>query len=384
MTIKRPEDEYLDVTKQPVMQDMDLGTGNQQQAQQPDNQSNNQVISSSETTTTRYQNTGSASSANGPKYDRSAQEGAYNAYVDAMQTLQDKSQQMPGYQNQYAGAIDAAFQNIVNRGQFNYDLNNDAMYDQYRDKYLANAKISMMDAMGQAAGLTGGYGSSYGQQVGQQAYDAQLQKLNDIVPELYDRAYQRYQNEGDMMLQQYSMLKDREATDYNRHMDELQQWNTDRSFAQQDANNAYNRWMAERGYADQQDQVILAEQQRRLQELLTLGQQGYEPSEDELAAAGIDPAKWEYYKKTFAPTGGGSGNSSVFQQWLKQVRQDGNISNVEIDAKINELVKAGTITAAEGYNAMSGMYSNGKTDLDRAYINNMQKVNPDLWWEYNR
>ena len=42
--------------------------------------------------------------------------------------------------------------------------------------------------MGQAAALTGGYGSTYGEQVGQQAYNAYLQNLNDIVPQLQQQA----------------------------------------------------------------------------------------------------------------------------------------------------------------------------------------------------
>ena len=46
----------------------------------------------------------------------------------------------------------------------------------------------MKDTMGQAAALTGGYGSSYAESSAQQQYDAYLQQLGDIVPELAGKA----------------------------------------------------------------------------------------------------------------------------------------------------------------------------------------------------
>ena len=70
--------------------------------------------------------------------------------------------------------------------------------------------------MGQAAALTGGYGSSYSQAVGQQQYDAYLQKLNGVVPELYQLAYSRYQDEGDELKDQYNMYMAKDAQDYDR------------------------------------------------------------------------------------------------------------------------------------------------------------------------
>ena len=90
--------------------------------------------------------------------------------------------------------------------------------------------------MGQAAALTGGYGSTYGEQVGQQAYNAYLQNLNDIVPQLQQQAYQRYQDEGTDLYNQYSLVKGREDTDYGRYRDTVSDYYSDLS----DARSAYN------------------------------------------------------------------------------------------------------------------------------------------------
>jgi hypothetical protein len=63
----------------------------------------------------------------------------------------------------------------------------------------------MRDTTGQAAALAGGYGNSYANQVGNQAYQQHLTALNDNIPQLWDRAYQVYQDQGDQLMQQYQL-----------------------------------------------------------------------------------------------------------------------------------------------------------------------------------
>lgn len=113
-----------------------------------------------------------------------------------------------GYQSGYQKQLDDTMDKILNREDFAYDLNGDALWKQYQDQYTRKGKMAMMDTMGQAAALTGGYGSSYGQAVGQQAYQGYLQEMNQFIPELYQMALQRYQMEGDRLNQQYDMLAD--------------------------------------------------------------------------------------------------------------------------------------------------------------------------------
>ena len=79
----------------------------------------------------------------------------------------------------------------------------------------------MKDSMGQTAALTGGYGNSYGSAVGQQQYDAYLQRLNDVLPELYGQAYNQYNAEGDRLKEQYSLAANLRDTEYNQYRDKL-------------------------------------------------------------------------------------------------------------------------------------------------------------------
>lgn len=98
--------------------------------------------------------------------------GNYGSF--AVGSTDDYKDQMQGYLYQ-----------INNRKPFQFDLNNDALYQQYKDQFTKLGKAAMEDTMGQAAGLTGGYGSTYGQAVGQQQYQAYLDRLNEIVPDIY-------------------------------------------------------------------------------------------------------------------------------------------------------------------------------------------------------
>jgi hypothetical protein len=119
---------------------------------------------------------------------------------------------------------------IMNREKFSYDLNGDMLYQQYKDKYIQQGKMAMQDTMGQAAAMTGGYGNSYAASVGNQAYQSYLQKLNDVIPELYQMAYDRYNQEGQELYNQYGLLQDRENTDYGRHRDTVSDFNTERDY----------------------------------------------------------------------------------------------------------------------------------------------------------
>lgn len=153
------------------------------------------------------------------------------AVRDAKNALNAQLAQKPGaYQSQWQTQLNDTMNKIMNRDKFSYDVNGDALYQQYKDKYIQQGKMAMQDTMGQAAAMTGGYGNSYVASVGNQAYQASLQQLNDVIPELYQMAYDRYAQEGQDLLNQYGLLSDRENTDYGRYRDKVSDFNTERDY----------------------------------------------------------------------------------------------------------------------------------------------------------
>lgn len=169
----------------------------------------------------------------------------------------------PVFEDSYGGQLKDLYGQIANRGSFQYDLGSDPLYQQYADRYRAQGQAAMRDTMGQAAALSGGYGNSYGMQAGQQAYDSYLTQLNDVVPELYDRAYGAWQGEGARLQQLYGMVGAQQDAEYARYRDALGDWQTERAYGDQQAANNYSQLYA------------------------LIGSAGYQPTDEELAAAGM-------------------------------------------------------------------------------------------------
>ena len=198
----------------------------------------------SSTTTTEAKNTGF-------QYD------AYQESDTVKQAQALLNQQMaskPGaYNSQWQGQLTDVIGQILNRDEFSYNLNEDALYQQYANQYINQGKMAMMDTMGQAAAMTGGYGNSYAQSVGQQAYQGYLQQLNDKIPDLYQLALQKYQMEGDALYDQYAMLGAQEEQEYGRHRDEMSDWQTELQRLQDQYNAErdydYSKWTDGRDFA---------------------------------------------------------------------------------------------------------------------------------------
>ena len=154
-----------------------------------------------------------------------------DAVKQAKANLEAQLSQKPGeHTSQWQTQLNDTLNKIQNREKFAYNINGDALYNQYKDKFVRQGQQAMQDTMGQAAALTGGYGSTYGQNVGQQAYNAYLQNLNDIVPDLYNQAYNRYQDEGNDLLNMYSLLGQNEAQDYGRWQDSMNAFYNERDY----------------------------------------------------------------------------------------------------------------------------------------------------------
>ena len=168
--------------------------------------------------------------------------------------LKEQEANKPGdYQSQWQDEIDDYLGKIQNRDPFSYDVNSDALYQQYKDLYIQQGQMAMMDTMGQAAAMTGGYGNSYAQTVGQQVYNQHLNQLNQIIPELYQKAFDRYAYEGDQLQNMYNMYLGREEQDYGRYMDSYNAWQSERDYLagryDTERNYDYSQWESNRNLA---------------------------------------------------------------------------------------------------------------------------------------
>ena len=223
-----------------------------------------------------------------PKYQES------DTVKQAQALLQQQMAQKPGaYQSQWQSKLDAVMDKILNREKFSYDMNADALYQQYKGQATTQGKQASMDVMGQAAALTGGYGNSYAQTVGQQTYQGYLQQLNDKIPELYQLAMDQYNQEGDALLNQYSLYADRDEQDYGRYRDQVGDYNNELDYLT-------GRYDAERDYdygkyADDRDYQYQLDRDKKA---------------DEQWQAEFDEAKRQYDQEYALASGSASGGSS--------------------------------------------------------------------------
>ena len=199
----------------------------------------NTPISAPESTPFNYADYTESDSVKQAQTNKNNAENALNSYGDFSYSKDD--------------TFKAIMDKILNRESFSYDLNGDALYQQYKDKYTKQGKMAMQDTMGQAAAMTGGYGNSYAATAGNQAYQASLENLNDIIPELYQMAYDRYNQEGQDLLNQYGMLSDDRNMEYGLYADKYNRLASDRDYYANDYNSEraydYGKYSDDKSYA---------------------------------------------------------------------------------------------------------------------------------------
>lgn len=123
--------------------------------------------------------------------------------------------------DKYSEARDRLLGEYLNREPYDFNINTDKLYRQYADMYKKQGEAAMRDTVAQATSKTGGYGSSYGVTAGAQAYQSYLDKLNDIVPELEERAYDRYTDGGDAARENIAILDDLDSKEYDKYRDSM-------------------------------------------------------------------------------------------------------------------------------------------------------------------
>ena len=203
-----------------------------------------------------------------PEWDDAGNRGGVDDMLQRIRDFLDK-----GYDDPYAQQIQDQLQSILGRDPFSYDYNTDPVWQAYKKQYTREGQRSSADALAQAAAMTGGVPSSYAQTAAQQAGNYYASQLSDKIPELYQQAYGRYQDEGNTMMNNMNLLRglsndaygrygddfsrimsgyDAERTNYNdaygRYRDTVSDWNNDRNFSYNQYLDALNQWNNNRNF----------------------------------------------------------------------------------------------------------------------------------------
>lgn len=268
----------------------------------------------------------------GPGSYQSSYQDRISEILDEMDNYRDFDYgPAPTYNNRYQETLDELLGQVQNYGPFTWSKEEDPAYSAYAKQYRREGQRATADAMAQAAALTGGQVSTAAATAASQAGDYYAGQLADVIPQLYENAYQRYLSDYSLLADQLGQVRQAEQLDYAKYLDELGQYNTDRNLSYDQWLQGYNmlsgnlsafQGQDQTEYGRLLDQIEYNMQQDALDRELAAEQQNlYQAQVDAILSAGGTPsdalvgpsgysdeyvnALRAYYAAQAAPSGGG-------------------------------------------------------------------------------
>lgn len=262
----------------------------------------------------------------------------------------------PTYENTFAQQQKDLLDRILNREDFSWSKETDPQWSSYKKSYLREGDRATANALAKASAASGGRPSSYAVNAATQAGDYYATKLNDVIPTLYQQAYERYLDEYNMKLKDLNTVNQQEQLDYAKYLDRLGQFNTDRGFAYQNYADDYDRLRSQLADVQGQDQIDYARYLDEVSRQQT-AQDSIRSQVDAILAAGGSPSanlvsesgySSEYVKaledayrkqeaEKAAKKSGSGGGGTISLTTAKAMAKEGQFT----DTVLNTLRKAG-------------------------------------------
>lgn len=341
-----------------------------------------------------------------------------DAYAQNMgiKKTSDLAKPPAAYVNPNQDKINAVLDKILSPQKFGYNYETDPSYQAYKQSYNKEGERAFQNQLGNLSANTGGMQNSWAVSAASQAQQGYNEKLSNVIPELQQAAYSRYQNEQSQNMNAFNALNAQEATNYNRYRDTVADQNTANNFEYALRNDQYNKSRNEKldnwsmdvnnnpqllgqvldnqirqaqaqaaadpnSYANQKSAIELGMLKVEYQKALEL--LPYAPAEaqaklEEIQArinqtnteTSVIPQKLaidQYQAQTGRMSAGTSaGNLTLGQQKFEYEKDPNNIDNLYKAAQINEI--------------------NGKTSsqtLGPLYQSMMDSGNPEKWLQQN-
>lgn len=235
----------------------------------------------------------------------------------------------PTYENRFQQRQQELLDRIIDRPDFSWSKETDPQYGSYKKTYLREGERATADALAKASAASAGRPSSYAVNAATQAGDYYATKLSDVIPTLYQQAYERYLKDYQMKLSDLEAVNGQEQLDYAKYLDRLGQFNTDRNFAYNSYLGDFDRMQSlldayrerdDTGYNRYLDVLDQAKAKQELQrsQIDAILQAGGSPSAELVGKSGYESeyvrALENYYKQQAAQqsakSGGSGGGSS--------------------------------------------------------------------------
>lgn len=277
----------------------------------------------------------------------------------------------PTYTSKYNDTISNIMDKIANREDFSYDFNADPLYQNYKDNYTKLGNEAAMNAAAAVSTQTGGYGNSYAATAASQANQQYLTQLNNVIPELYSAAMNKYQMETEDLYNQFDMYETEENRQYGQYRDSVSDYYSDWSNllsgfsaaqAQENADREYN-------YQVSRDAVSDAQWKASYDSSNSQWQKEFDESKRQWQAE-YDLALQQAKAKASGSSGGGSskssygtGLSSSYDKYYERAMQYANdlSSSTKIDTVnkyLDQMIKSNNLTSSQAQKIYNAVLSN--------------------------
>ena len=244
--------------------------------------------------------------------------------------------------SEWDDVLDQAARELIS---MNYDdWTKGEQYQSLANRYGIQGKMSMQDVLGQISSRTGGLASSYATTAAQQQYNEYMSQLEEV-------ARQMYSGERSDLLENAQLSQSLADRDYDRYLDSLDQYYTDRDYQFQNQKYADSMTAADKAEAQNSIYDYLVNQGGSVGELdaKLIAASGYTTSE-----LNAMEAKYKQNQAAAAAKGTGSGTTGGPQESdrYSDVRKNamGYDDPEDAEAYLNRMVDGGYITEDEAYN----------------------------------
>lgn len=276
--------------------------------------------------------------------------------------------------------ISSGMDRLAQPRQFAWNKEADPSYQAFRKEYLREADRQTRNAMGAAAQMTGGAPSTAAVMAGQQAGQYQVAQLADRVPQLYEAAYNRFNQDREQERADLSLLAGLEGDRADRSL-ALQQWDWNRQMGERQQNfteqqaaisNALSRW-AQSGVADEYVSSILgvpvgtstaderyqmwSQQMAERQQTFNEGQQAWQNANTEQQQAWQNAMnRWsmtgvadEYVSSILGVPVGTTTSDLAYQQWQQAMAERQQTQSEQGSAydRVMDVLETGNMPTAE-------------------------------------
>lgn len=159
--------------------------------------------------------------------------------TDTMGKLQNYGDYSYGQEDAYQKLLEA----VANPKEFSYDPETDPVYSAYKKAFLREGERATAQALAQASAATGGRPSSYAVTAATQAGNNYAGKLADIIPSLFQGAYDRHNADLSAKLSSLSALSGDRQFDYGKWLDGYNQLQGMLGNLQTQDNTEYGRYL---------------------------------------------------------------------------------------------------------------------------------------------